>query len=237
MTGKEYLQTVHKTKDVFMDFALPVAILLMTTFILSVTNADLLLAGRFYSPAEGWPWQNARPWIDLYHYGNIPPLMLGLYGLIVFILGFFIRRISSYRKVGLFLVVYLLLGPGLVINTGFKDHWGRPRPIEINNFGGAQKYQPVWERGTPGQGFSFPSGHAAVGFFLFAPFFFLRKQSPKWAAFFLLLGLAYGAFMGIGRMAQGGHFVTDVLWSWGLTYLTGLTLSYVFRFDKRLKLN
>jgi len=29
-----------------------------------------------------------------------------------------------------------------------------------------------------------------------------------------------------------GIFTTDVLWGGGLTYLTGLMLSYVFRFDK-----
>jgi membrane-associated PAP2 superfamily phosphatase len=225
---------MHKTKHVFMDFAIPIAILLILTFILSVTNADLLLAARFYSPAEGWPWKDVPPWIDLYHYGNIPPLMLGLYGLIVLILGFFMRRLAPYRRIGLFLVVYLVLGPGLVINTVFKDHWGRPRPVEIKNFGGAERYLPVWERGVAGRDKSFPSGHAAVGFFLFAPFFFLRKQSAVWAGFFLLLGLSYGTFMGIGRMAQGGHFATDVLWAWGLTYLTGLVLAYIFRFDKRI---
>ena len=91
------LKNMHKTKHISMDFAFPVAILLMLTFILSVMNADLLLAARFYSPAEGWPWKNAHPWIDLYHYGNIPPLMLGLYGLIVFIFSFFVRRIASSR--------------------------------------------------------------------------------------------------------------------------------------------
>lgn len=228
---------MHKTKQIFTDFAIPVAILLVGTVMLSVLNADLLLAARFYSPAAGWPWKDAKPWIDLYHYGNIPSLMLGLFGLIVFVLGFFVRRVASYRKIGLFLVVYLILGPGLVINMVFKDHWGRPRPVEVKNFGGAEQYQPVWERGTPGRGKSFPSGHAAVGFFLFAPFFFLRKQSPLWAGLFMLLGLAYGAFMGIGRMAQGGHFATDILWAWGLTYLTGLILCYLFRFDKKLKLN
>jgi membrane-associated PAP2 superfamily phosphatase len=140
---------------------------------------------------------------------------------------------APYRKIGLFLVIYMILGPGLVINTVFKDHWGRPRPAEVQNFGGSEKYLPVWERGTPGQGKSFPSGHAAVGFFLFSPFFFLRNSSKKWAWFFLLLGLSYGTYMGIGRMAQGGHFATDVLWGGGLTYLTGLMLSYVFLFDKK----
>jgi lipid A 4'-phosphatase len=223
---------VQKIKYFLMDFTLPIAILLVLTFIFWATNADLLLARRFYSPIEGWPWKNVRPWIDLYNYGNVPPLMLALYGLVVFVFSFLFRKIASYRKIGLFLLVYLIIGPGLIVNTVFKDHWGRPRPVEVKNFGGAEKYLPVWERGAPGKDKSFPSGHAAVGYFLFAPFFFLRKQSPKWAWFFLLLGLSYGTFMGVGRMAQGGHFATDVLWAWGLTYLTGLILAYVFRFDK-----
>jgi len=225
----------RKNNHYFADFAIPIAILLVLTIASAVANADLLLAKRFYSPGIGWPWQNARPWIDLYHYGNIPPLMLGLYGLIVFVFGFFVRRLAPYRKIGLFLVVYLVLGPGLIVNTVFKDHWGRPRPVEVTQFGGTEKYLPVWERGTPGAHKSFPSGHAAVGYFLFAPFFFLRKQSPAGAGFFLLLGLAYGTFMGVGRMAQGGHFATDVLWAWGLTYLTGLLLSYIFLFNKKTK--
>jgi membrane-associated PAP2 superfamily phosphatase len=51
-----------------------------------------------------------------------------------------------------------------------------------------------------------------------------------------LLGLAYGTVMGIGRMVQGGHFATDVLWAWGLTYLTGLILAYIFGFHKGMRL-
>lgn len=215
-----------------MDFTIPIAFLLILTFIFWATNADLLLARRFYSPITGWPWKNARPWIDLYNYGNIPPLMLALCGFVIFVFSFLFRKIAHYRRIGLFLVIYLVIGPGLIVNTVFKDNWGRPRPVEVKNFGGTEKYLPVWERGAPGKDKSFPSGHAAVGYFLFAPFFFLRNQSPKWAWFFLLLGLSYGTFMGVGRMAQGGHFATDVLWAWGLTYLTGLILCYIFRFDK-----
>lgn len=227
---------MRNLRKLFIDFALPVAVLLAGTVLLSITDADLLLSERFYSPAGGWPWKDARPWIDLYHYGNIPALMLGLFGLGAFILGFWVRRMASYRKIGLFLAVYLALGPGLVINAVFKDHWGRPRPVDIRNFGGSETYRPVWERGEPGRGKSFPSGHASVGFFLFAPFFFLRRQAPAGAAMFLLLGLAYGVLMGVGRMAQGGHFATDILWAWGLTYLTGLVLYYIFRFDKKMSL-
>jgi lipid A 4'-phosphatase len=221
-----------KTKKILLDFSIPLIILLSLTLILSATSADLILAGRFYLPSLVWPGNTVHPWIDLYQYGNVPPLILSLFGLAVFVASFPFRKMAPYRKIGLFLVVYMVLGPGLIINTVFKDHWGRPRPAEVQNFGGHEKYLPVWERGIAGKGKSFPSGHAAIGYFLFSPFFFLRNPSRGWAWFFLLLGLAYGTLMGIGRMAQGGHFATDVLWAGGLTYMTGLLLAYFFRFDK-----
>ena len=94
-----------KIKDVFMDFAFPIAILLMSTFILSIMDADLLLARRFFSAVEGWPWKNARPWVDLYNYGNIPPLILALCGLILFVLSFFIAMdVRTVQKPNLLLI-------------------------------------------------------------------------------------------------------------------------------------
>ena len=177
---------MHKTKRVLLDFSIPLIILLTLTLILSATNADLLLANFFYSPSVGWPGKTAHPWIDLYQYGNIPPLTLSLYGLVVFVFGFLFHKMAPYRKIGLFLVIYMVLGPGLVINTVFKDHWGRPRPAEVQNFGGSEKYLPVWERGTPGQGKSFPSGHAAVGFFFIFTFFLSKKFIQK-------MGLVFSA--------------------------------------------
>src|SRR5215210_6872158 len=35
----------------------------------------------------------------------------------------------------LFLLVTLALGPGLIVNVGLKDYWGRARPIDVPQFG------------------------------------------------------------------------------------------------------
>ena len=35
-----------------------------------------------------------------------------------------------------FLALALLLGPGLVVNTDFKSHYGRPRPRQDLDIGG-----------------------------------------------------------------------------------------------------
>jgi lipid A 4'-phosphatase len=219
-------------KRIIIDFAIPLCAAIFLTVVLHLINADIEIESRFYSPVSGWFSGKENPWHLLYEYGNIPALLLSAGGLLAFVLGFFQKKLIPYRKIGLFLVTFMILGPGLIVNTVFKDHWGRPRPIDIVNFGGTEMFRHAWEKGQPGQGKSFPSGHAAVGFFLFSPFFFLRKTSRRWAALFLCLGISYGVLMGTARMIQGGHFPTDILWSGAFTYLTGLILYYIFRFDR-----
>ena len=219
-------------KKIIFAFAVPLSAAIILTAVLNLTNADIEIEKWFYSPIDGWYLSKENPWYLLYEYGNIPALLLSVGGLLAFVLSFFQRKLRSYRKIGLFLVTFMILGPGFLVNTVFKDHWGRPRPVDIVNFGGTEAFRHAWDKGQPEQGKSFPSGHAAVGFFLFSPFFFLRKTSRRWAAFFLYLGISYGILMGTGRMIQGGHFPTDVLWSGVFTYLTGLILYYVFRFNR-----
>jgi len=218
-------------RKTIIDFVFPIGVLLVMTALLALTDADLRLAKLFYSLEKGWPWKDAQPWDFLYRYGTIPPISLSISGLVMAVYSFSSRKTVHWRKAGIFLVLLMIIGPGLVVNTVFKDHWGRPRPTEVEMFGGKEKYLSVWERGVAGQDRSFPCGHASMGFFLFAPFFFLRKTLPKWAWSFFWVGIIYGIVMGIGRMAQGGHFASDVLWAGGMVYLTGLVLSHVFRFD------
>ena len=219
-------------KGVLIDFLIPGLILGILTVIFRVTNLDIAIESLFYSPDKGWFLRYANPWIFLYHYGNIAGLTLASVGVILFVCGFFYHKAMKYRKAALFLGLVMVLGPGLIVNTAFKHNWGRPRPRQILELGGTQKYLPVWQKGISGEGKSFPSGHASVAFYLFTPFFFLRKSRKKWAVFFLLLGITYGLFMGAARMVQGAHFPSDVVWSGGVTYLTGLVLACFFRFDR-----
>jgi lipid A 4'-phosphatase len=219
-------------KRVFLDFLVPIAILSLITLPFWVTDADTAFSRLFYTVGKGWHYGDANPWRFLYNYGNVPALVLAGCGLLVLLLGFIVPRIAELQRIGLFLVLFLLLGPGLLVNTVFKDHWGRPRPADITEFGGADRFLPFWVKGEAGHGKSFPSGHASVGFFLFAPFFFLRGKANKKAFPFLTLGILYGLLLGLGRIIQGGHFLSDVLWAGGFTYLTGLILSYIFHFHQ-----
>jgi lipid A 4'-phosphatase len=219
-------------KGILADFLIPLLAAVAITGAIDLAGADLAIQSLFFSPGAGWALRDQEPWAFLYQFGNLPAFALGAMGGIAFVLSFFSRRFRGDRVAALFVVFLLALGPGLIVNTVFKDHWGRPRPADIVQFGGSETYRSFWNPGTAGQGRSFPSGHAAIGFFLMAPFFVLRRRAPGWARRALAAGILYGSLMGLGRMVQGGHFLTDVIWSGFLVYLTGLILYYLFRLDR-----
>jgi lipid A 4'-phosphatase len=112
-------------------------------------------------------------------------------------------------RAAVYLIAALAIGPGIVVNTALKDHWGRARPSQIVEFGGAKHFTPALEPSDQCErNCSFPSGHAAIGFY-FAAFAFLI---PGRRARRSVLGgaIAAGLLIGLARMAQGGHFLSDV---------------------------
>ena len=58
-------------------------------------------------------------------------------------IAFFSRKLMG---LGLAAWAYVALcaavGPGLVANLGFKDHWGRARPVHVTEFGGTKQFTP-----------------------------------------------------------------------------------------------
>jgi len=216
----------------YKELLFPAVFLLSMTLLFRVTDLDMQLAALFYDPASGWPLGGEFPWLQLYRYGYWPALVLACGSLLflVFSLASGMRR--TWRKPALFFVLLMLLGPGLVVNVVFKDNWDRPRPREIQAFGGEKPFLPVWQKGKGTSSHSFPSGHASMAFYLFSPFFILRRSRPKAARIVLILGLGYGMLMGVARMAQGGHFASDILWAAGFVYFCGLILEFLLRSDK-----
>ncbi len=221
-------------KTFFKELLIAIAILFVGSIILILSNADLRLQSLFFNADKGWFLGNDFPWKFLYLHGNIPAIFILFASVIFLIAGFWSIQFLKFRKIALFFILVLVIGPGLFVNMVFKDHWGRPRPRDIDQFGGSMQYCELWQIGVPGKGKSFPCGHASVGFFLMIPYFLLRNRHPKWAVAVFAGGLSYGLLMGIGRMIQGAHFATDVLWSGGMVYLTGLGLFYLLGLDKGL---
>ena len=108
-------------------------------------------------------------------------------------------------------ITVVVLGIGLLVHTVLKDGMGRPRPRDVQVFAGPAAFVPVF---VPSQycqtNCSFVSGHAAVGFALMSlGMFGIRKKRQFW----LLTGLIAGGLIGLTRIAQGGHFLSDIVFS------------------------
>jgi hypothetical protein len=57
-----------------------------------------------------------------------------------------------------------------------------------------------------------------------------RRRRAAWA--FLAAGVAWGGLMGAARMMAGGHFLSDVVWSAGMTWLVALAAHRALRLDR-----
>ena len=96
--------------------------------------------------------------------------------LIGMILAYLVKRFGGLRipapsgRAALFLFLSMVIGPGLIVNTGLKDHAHRPRPVNVQEFGGPSEFRP-WYRfdGACEKNCAFASGEAAQGFWMVAP--------------------------------------------------------------------
>ncbi|MFZ0257069.1 MAG: phosphatase PAP2 family protein [Gammaproteobacteria bacterium] len=208
----------------FFMLALPFVLLLTLTLVIRLLDLDLHVEQRFFSPDKGWIYGERAPWNFLYRYGVWPTVVIAFGALIVYALSFRWDSLRGRRRAAWFLVLLSIGGPIVVVNLVFKEHWGRPRPGEVSQFGGEKPYLEVWEKGVSGQGRSFPCGHCSAAFFFFGFFFIAQRRSRRWAYVALVSTLLYGALMGVARMVQGGHFPSDVLWSAGLMYYFSMGL-------------
>jgi membrane-associated PAP2 superfamily phosphatase len=218
-------------KPYIRDMAFPIALLVAATIVIAATGADVRLSSLFCIGGK-WPVGDQQPWHFLYLLDRGPSIALGLTGLAAAITGALYRQRRSWLKPGLFLVILLALGPGLIVNSVFKEYWGRPRPREIVEFGGTKQFLHPWQKGIAHKGRSFPSGHASAAFYLTAPFFIYRRRNPRAAAWWLTGGLLFGVLMSVARITQGGHFLSDNLWAWGVVHLTAVGLYYLIKLDR-----
>lgn len=116
------------------------------------------------------------------------------------------------RLGAIFLIAALAIGPGIVVNSALKDHWGRARPSQIVRFGGSKQFTPPLEPTDQcDRNCSFPAGHPATGFYFVAFALLIPAARPRRIVF--AASLAAGAIIGLVRMAQGGHFLSDVVFS------------------------
>jgi lipid A 4'-phosphatase len=202
---------------------------------------DLIVSSRYFDAARGFV--HAQDPLVLWLYDWTPPLGRGLALLaaLLALLAPLIARLmraagrleaaqrcqGPWRHVSIVFLCAALLGPGLVIEGVFKNTVGRPRPVQIEQFGGSQAFQGPFALGDNPQAHrSFCSSHAAAGFALMG---LGLTCGPTWRRRWFLIGLVSGAVIGAGRIMQGGHFLSDVVFSFYAVWLSCELVAWIDR--------
>ncbi len=138
-----------------------------------------------------------------------------------------VDAIFTIKKMAmLYLFTAVLIGPGIFVNWVLKEFVDRPRPRDIVQFGGDKTFIPVLIVSDQCESnCSFVSGHAAGGFSLIALAFLFQGRRRH---LIFATGVFFGATIGLVRIMQGGHFISDVVFALLVTYLTSKIIYYLF---------
>jgi lipid A 4'-phosphatase len=197
---------------------------------------DLKISGLFFEPRERWfallyyIFAEEHTWLlrlrDVTMWLVAALALAPVAALILKLLRPTKPMLMSPRSIA-FLLGTLALGPGVLANTVLKEHWARPRPIEVREFTGNDTFMPWWDpRGACEQNCSFISGEGAGAFWTLAP---AALAPPQVRAVAYAAAIAFGTAVGVIRIGMGAHFFTDIAFAGVLTFLI-IWLAYALLF-------
>jgi membrane-associated PAP2 superfamily phosphatase len=195
---------------------------------------DLHIAGLSFDPSRHLFGVNGQLWVQ--HTREAARIAITLVVLPAF-LAIALKLIFPHRpmlieaRAAVFLIATLALGPGVLTNVLLKDHWGRPRPIDVQEFGGDYHFRPWWDpRGGCPDNCSFIAGEPSGAFWTLAP---AALAPPPLEPLAYGTALAFGIGLGALRIAAGAHFFSDVVFAGVLTYLLiWLVHGLIYRWPK-----
>lgn len=206
-----------------------------------VPNIDLWFSQKFYVAGQGFV-RSGEPMVQaLYTFTPIVGHSLLGICLAVLLLGPVLARLARrqgheamaqrltglWRRTALSALLVAVLSSGFVVELGLKNVMGRPRPVQTVEFGGTEPFHPAFHLGGhPDKHRSFVSGHAAAGFALIS---LGLAAGPTWRRRWFLIGLVAGATVGMGRIMQGGHYLSDVIFSFFVVWLSCELVSWGLR--------
>lgn len=205
------MTTYFTNKMIFWDIAIP--LLLLAIIAPFTPDLDLTFANYFFNQ-QTKQFSSHPFFVFMYKWGVLPGQMIGIAAILVFLLSYFSQRFVSWRKPALVMILTIGVGAGLITHVFFKDHWKRPRPKQIEQFGGTESFRAFYEPNFSASGNfkSFPSGHSGIGFCFFALAIHGRRiHNVGLYRGGILIALTLGIGLSLTRIAQGGHFFSDTL--------------------------
>ncbi|AUR52252.1 phosphatase PAP2 family protein [Aquella oligotrophica] len=212
--------------------AISLIILCLVTFALS-PYLDQQLASLPYDYQTRYFYGEIAFWCKVIYYSvNVTTFLLILVPLAIIVLTL-MKKIQVnpliVRRMVLITYISLAIGPGLLVNTFFKDEWGRPRPYQVirDHKPFSYPWQPHFNHPKDN---SFPSGHVSIGAFIGIPFIAARRKRLGVA-----LCIVGTIVVGIVRFLQGGHYFSDILMAAIIVWSVNLVVTLLV--DKYLMRN
>ena len=203
---------------------------LLAALFIALPQIDLAASNLFYRGAGHWALNREDLWLAI-PYRGLPWLGQGLLvALLLLWLASFIpqlAKLKARRVLFGFLLSGALLGPILLVDATLKEHSGRTRPVNIEQFGGNKQFTPAFIPADQcAQNCSFVSGHVATASFIMA---FGWLGAPVVRRRWLLASMAFGGLFALVRMVPGGHFLSDTIFAWFATYFSLWLTEWLFR--------
>ena len=199
-------------------------------------SLDLAVTGKFYDGRV----------FGIKVYPGVDTLRLALWdaAIAMFVFSLMMTIASALLRVPLmglagkawgFITLTFVLGPGVLVNGLLKRHWGRARPADTTEFGGAARFTPPNQiTDQCAANCSFVSGEVAGATALAIALMLIlaanRARLPNWG-FRLWQGIAIAIplFTMWQRVAAGRHFLSDVLLAALFVALIAAVLAQVMR--------
>ena len=178
---------------------------------------DLWFSSLFYHPVHGFWLGTSFVGSNLRHLIHQLMLLTGFFGIFGLAMTYFRNRpMLVPNNDWLFVTLLYILGPALLVNSVFKDIWGRARPRTVFEFGGSLEFTPVFQMSdqcdfncsfTSGEG----AGATAMALSVWVLTHGLQNKTLRFWIRAITLGLATTGIL--LRVVFGAHFTSDTAFS------------------------
>ena len=185
--------------------------------LVSYPALDLKFSQLFYDHDHGFIYRNN--FVVRFLFLLIPPLTKIFAAVCIIFFCFqrykhknFKKTLSSWTA---YLIIAVIIGPGLIVNQILKNDIGRARPTQITEFGGSKNFTAASTiTDQCHHNCSFPSGHAAMAYYytiLAYTTLLFSNKNKKYFTIIYISALLFGTLTGLSRILMGGHFLSDVI--------------------------
>jgi len=141
---------------------------------------------------------------------------------------YWVRALKPYQSALFWVFVGMVVSTTVVAILKHYNQHGCPWDLAI--YGGNLPFFELFSNPPSDMeaGRCFPAGHPSGGFALLAFYFAFMRSWPRFADRMLWLALFSGLLMGFVQIMRGAHFLSHVLWSGWVVWVSLLVLYWIW---------